>query len=155
MMNKVLLTGRITKDLELRKTQSGTSVVRFTLAVNRRFKQEGQPDADFISCTAWGKQADVMSQYLAKGSLIGVEGRITTGSYQGQDGKTVYTTDVTVENFDFLESRGASTQTHAQPYVPQNQPQTGFAQNDFNQNQSSVADDFENTLDIASDDLPF
>lgn len=152
-MNKVLLTGRITKDLELRKTQSGTSVLRFTLAVNRRFKQEGQPDADFISCTAWGKTADTMGQYLHKGSLIGVEGRITTGSYQDKDGRTVYTTDVTVENFDFLESRGAST-GQTQSYVPQDNMMSGggFAQDQS----SSVADDFANdTLDIASDDLPF
>lgn len=151
-MNKVLLTGRITKDLELRKTQSGTSVLRFTLAVNRRFKQEGQPDADFISCTAWGKTAETMGQYLHKGSLIGVEGRITTGTYQDKDGRTVYTTDVTIENFDFLESRGtAGAQT--QSYTPQYQVQnSGYTQDQS----SSVADDFANdTLDIASDDLPF
>lgn len=151
-MNKVLLNGRITKDLELRKTQSGTSVIRFTLAVNRRFKQEGQPDADFISCTAWGKTAETMSQYLRKGSLIGVEGRITTGSYQDKDNRTVYTTDVTVENFDFLESRNASSQS--QTYTPQYTPQEtgGYTQDQS----SSVADDFANdTLDIASDDLPF
>lgn len=153
-MNKVLLTGRITKDLELRKTQSGTSVIRFTLAVNRRFKQEGQPDADFISCTAWGKTADTMGQYLHKGSLIGVEGRITTGNYQDKDGKTVYTTDVTIENFDFLESRNASG-AQTQSYTPQYTPQepSGYTQD---QQSSSVADNFANdTLDIASDDLPF
>ncbi|MDQ0361129.1 single-stranded DNA-binding protein [Breznakia pachnodae] len=155
-MNKVLLTGRITKDLELRKTQSGTSVIRFTLAVNRRFKQEGQPDADFISCTAWGKTAETMGQYLHKGSLIGVEGRITTGTYQDKDGRTVYTTDVTIENFDFLESRstaGAQTQSYTPQYAPQDQVQnSGYTQDQS----SSVADDFANdTLDIASDDLPF
>jgi len=155
-MNKVLLTGRITRDLELRKTQSGTSILRFTLAVNRRFKQEGQPDADFISCTAWAKTADTMNQYLHKGSLIGVEGRITTGSYQDKDGKTVYTTDVTVENFDFLESRSSST-TQSQPFIPAYEPQDLVQGGGFNQDQSSsVAEDFANdTLDIASDDLPF
>ena len=155
-MNRWAGTGRITKDLELRKTQSGTSILRFTLAVNRRFKQEGQPDADFIFCTAWGKTADTMAQYLHKGSLIGVEGRITTGSYQDKDGKTVYTTDVTVENFDFLESRNTSnaqTQSYTPQYAPQVQGQGGYTQQEQS---SSVADDFANdTLDIASDDLPF
>lgn len=143
-MNSVNLTGRITKDLELRKTQSGTSVIQFTLAVNRRFKVEGQPDADFIQCIAWGKTADTMNQYLHKGSLIGVEGRITTGTFQDKDGRTVYTTDVTIENFDFLESRGTD---QAQTYTPQytQQAQT-----------NDVAEDFANdTLDIQSDDLPF
>ena len=140
-MNKTLLTGRITKDLELRKTQAGTSVLRFILAVNRRFKQEGQADADFIRCQTWGKTADTMAHYLHKGSLIGVEGRITTSSYQDKDGKTVYTTDVTIENFDFLEPRNTSN-AQTQSYTQQEQ--------------SSVADDFTNdTLDIDPDDLPF
>ena len=145
MANKVMLIGRITKDLELRKTQSGTSVIQFILAVNRRFKAEGQPDADFIRCQAWGKTADTMNQYLHKGSLIGVEGRITTGAFQDKDGRTVYTTDVTVEQFDFLESKGtANTQSN----VPQD--------NLYQDKSSTVVDDFMNdTLDIPSDELPF
>lgn len=148
-MNKVVLIGRLTRDLELRKTATGTSVVSFTLAVNRRMKTEGQPDADFIRCTAWGKQAEIMSQYLSKGSQIGVDGRIQTGQYQGKDGNMVYTTDVVVENFDFLSPKGATSQTsgyEAQPF------------NDYpgNEESSSSADDFpKETLDIASDDLPF
>lgn len=147
-MNRWVGIGRITKDLEKRVTQSGTSVIRFTLAVNRRFKQEGQPDADFIQCTAWGKTADTMSQYLHKGSLIGIEGRITTGSYQDKDGRTVYTTDVTVENFDFLESRSTSEPT--QSYAPST---NGYGEAS---NTSSVVDDYGNDdLDIDSDSLPF
>lgn len=147
MINRVVLVGRITKDIELRKTQTGTSVVSFTMAVNRRFKQEGQPDADFIRCIAWSKTAELMSQYLSKGAQIGVEGRIQTGSYQDKDGKTVYTTDVVVENVQFLEPKGANTN---QTFVPQ--PQAGG----FNQQDTSLQDDFANdTLDIASDDLPF
>lgn len=145
-MNKSLLTGRITKDLEKRVTQSGTSVIQFTLAVNRRFKQEGQPDADFIRCIAWGKTAETMNQYLHKGSLIGVEGRITTGTYQDKDGKTVYTTDVTVEAFDFLESRSTSEN---QSYAPSNNTVT-------NEHGDYVNNDYiDNDLDISSDDLPF
>lgn len=104
-MNKTILIGRLTKDLELRKTATGTSVVSFTLAVNRKVKQENQPDADFIRCTAWGKTAEIMCQYLSKGSQIGLEGRIQTGQYQDNSGNTIYTTDVVVEGFDFLEKK--------------------------------------------------
>lgn len=104
-MNNVNLTGRLTKDIELRKTQTGTSIGSFTIAVNRRSKQEGQPEADFIRCIAWGGTAETMAQYLYKGSQIGVTGRIQTGSYQDGDKKTVYTTDVVVESFDFLENK--------------------------------------------------
>lgn len=101
-MNKVALIGRLTKDLELRKTNSGTSCTSFTLAVNRRIKTEGQPEADFIRCTAWGKTAEVMCQYLSKGSQIGVEGRIQTGQYEDKNGNTVFTTDVVVEQMTFI-----------------------------------------------------
>lgn len=105
MINNISLTGRITRDLELRKTQSGTSVVSFTLAVNRRFKQEGQPEADFINCVAWSGTADFMSKYLAKGSLIGVEGRIQTRNYEDKQGNKVFVTEVVAENVSFLESK--------------------------------------------------
>lgn len=161
-MNRVVLIGRLTKDIELRKTQSGTSVGSFTIAVNRRLKQEGQPEADFIRCTAWGKTAEIMSQYLAKGALVGIEGRIQTGSYQDRDGKTVYTTDVVVENFDFLESkatRGVAPTFNTQDQSMSSFNQGGYQQQEtvnFTQNQSSIADTFDNDgLDIASDDLPF
>lgn len=170
-MNRVVLIGRLTRDIELRKTQTGTSVGSFTIAVNRRLKQEGQPEADFIRCTAWGKTAEIMSQYLGKGALVGIEGRIQTGSYQDRDGKTVYTTDVVVENFDFLESKAA--RNVAPTYGSQDQSMSNYAQDqfmgsynqtsyqqgntNFTQNQtSSIADTFDNDgLDIASDDLPF
>ena len=101
-MNNICLTGRITKDLEPRMTSGDLMVLSFTLAVNRRKKDD---PADFISCKAFGKTAEVMSQYLKKGSLIGVTGRIQTGKYQNKDGNTVYTTDVMVDNFEFLESK--------------------------------------------------
>lgn len=147
-MNHVSLIGRLTKDLELRKVPSGTSVVTFTLAVNRRFKAEGQPDADFIRCTAWGKTADVMCQYLNKGSQIGVEGRIQTGQYQDKNGSMVYTTDIVVENFDFLGSRNNNggmmdngSNNYNSPSYPEPEPMDDSQDN--------------STLDIASDDLPF
>ena len=96
MINRVVLTGRTTKDLELRVTNSGINVCWFTLAVDRKFK------ADFISCIAWKKTAEVMCKYVKKGSLIGIDGRIQTGSYNNRDGQRVYVTEVVVENFSFL-----------------------------------------------------
>ena len=104
-MNKVVLIGRVTKDVEVRKTNSGKSYTRFTLAVNRRGKDAG---ANFISCVAWEKVADVLGAYVKKGNQIGISGRIETGKYEDRDGKTVFTTDVMVEELDLLESRGST-----------------------------------------------
>lgn len=151
-MNLVNLTGRLTKDIDLKKTQNGMSVIKFTLAVNRRFKKDGEQQADFISCVAWDKAAEIMYQYVGKGSQIGLTGRLQTGSYD-RDGQKVYTTDVVVEQFDFLESRSQRAQTSAQnqPYFePSNQP-------DLSSPTSSYDDDYDSEpiLDIASDDLPF
>ena len=100
-MNRVALTGRVTKDIESRMSQSGKEVARFTMAVNRRKKEDG---ADFISCVAFGKTAEVMAKYVKKGTQIGITGRIQTGSYD-KDGKNVYTTDVIVDEMEFLESK--------------------------------------------------
>lgn len=102
-MNKVQLIGRVTKELELRRTQGGSAVTSFTLAVDRR-KQDGEKDTDFISCVAFSKTAEVLSKYVKKGHRLGLVGRIMTGSYE-RDGKKVYTTDVVVEDFDFLEKK--------------------------------------------------
>lgn len=151
MINRVVLVGRLTKEVELRKTQSGASVVSFTVACNRRFKQEGQPDADFINCVAWNKVADLMAQYLRKGALIGVEGRIQTRSYDGQDGKRVYVTEVVADSVQFLEPKGSTT---SQPSYSNTQSyQSGYTPDEP---RSSFENEFANdTLDIASDDLPF
>ena len=94
MINRVVLVGRITRDPELRKTNTGTSVVSFTLAVNRRFSsnQEGGQDADFISCVAWRQSADFMANYVKQGALLGVEGRIQTRNYKFQSDRTFYVT---------------------------------------------------------------
>ena len=105
MINRVILVGRLTRDPELRKTQSGASVVSYTIAVNRRVQTPGQPDADFINCVAWNKTADLMAQYLHKGSLIGVEGRIQTRSYDNQQGQRVYVTEVITDSVQFLEPK--------------------------------------------------
>ena len=109
-MNRAVLVGRLTKDVDLRKTPNGASVVQFTLAVNRKVKAQGQPDADFINCVAWNKTADLMAQYLSKGALIGIEGRIQTRNYDDRDGKKVYITEVICESLTFLESKGNNAQ---------------------------------------------
>lgn len=107
MLNKVILIGRLTKDPELRTVNGGYVNCKFTLAVDRTFKKPGQPEADFIFCTAWGKTAETMCRYLHKGSLIAVEGRLETGSYDNAQGVRVYTTDVRVDNVQFLESKNS------------------------------------------------
>src|SRR3954453_20178375 len=113
MINRVVLVGRLTKDPELRYTPSGIAVARFTLAVNRKFSnQQGEREADFINCVVWRKQAENTANFLRKGSLAGVEGRIQTGSFDGQDGKRVFMTEVVADSVQFLEPRSASSERH-------------------------------------------
>lgn len=110
-MNSVVLIGRLTKDPELRYTQSGTAMCRFTLAVDKQLSRDkkaemesrGQATADFLPVTVWGKQAESCANYLVKGRLVAVSGRITTGSYEAQDGSRRYTTDIWAEQVQFLE----------------------------------------------------
>ena len=138
MINNVVLVGRLTKDPELKKTQSGISVVNFTLAVNRSFSdQSGERQADFIACIAWRGQAENLARFMRQGSLIGVEGRIQTGSYETESG-TRYTTDVVANNIQFLESKG-------QQQEPSNRQQEEKQEEYYNISQTSVTDD----------DLPF
>ena len=183
MINRVVLVGRLTKDPELRYTPSGVPMARFTIAVNRTFSsQSGEREADFISCIAWRKQAENLANFMRKGSLTGVEGRIQTGSYEGQDGKRVYTTDVVADAVQFLEPRGGAgasqgmqTQQYGggQNYGGQpsyNQPQFGGAQPQDSygsyqqppQNQQNYTrvdeDPFANSkgpIEVSEDDLPF
>lgn len=113
-MNRVNLIGRLTKDPEVRTTPAGLTVATYTLAVDRPVKKEGEErNADFIRCTSFGKTAEFCERYLFKGTKIGVDGRIQTGSYTDKDGKTVYTTDVIVESHTFCESRGNRQQAEA------------------------------------------
>ena len=155
MINRVVLVGRLTKDPVLRKTANGVSVTSFTLACTRRYKQEGQPDADFINTVVWNKTADSVSQYTHKGSLVGVEGRIQTRSYDDKDGKRVYVTEVVADSVQFLESKSAAaSNANSNAYVPDyDQGSNHGYQSD---NSQSYSNDFtSSTLDIASDDLPF
>ena len=104
-MNKVILLGRLVRDPEVRYTQNNTMVCSFSLAVNRRFKQEGQPDADFINIVAWNKTAEFVAKYFTKGQQVAVVGRIQTRNYDDKDGKKVYVTEVVAEEVHFAESK--------------------------------------------------
>ena len=106
-MNRVVLVGRLTRNPDLRYTPNGVAVANFTIAVNRPFKnQQGENEADFINCVIWRKQAENLANYTKKGSQIGVDGRIQTRSYEGQDGKRVFVTEILAESVQFLESKG-------------------------------------------------
>lgn len=146
MINNVSLTGRITKDLEQRNTNSGKAFVNFTLAVDRRFKdQNGERQADFIQIQAWGKTAEILCKYAGKGSLIGVEGRIQTRNYENNQGQRVYVTEVVAENITFLDSK-KNNQSQQGSYQQSN----GY-QNDNYQQPFDGAMPFDN----GADDVPF
>jgi single-strand DNA-binding protein len=108
-MNKVILIGRCTRDPEVRYSQgeNATAVARYTLAVDRQFKRDGDQSADFINCIAFGKRGEFAEKYLRKGTKIAVVGRIQTGSYTNKDGNKVYTTDVVVDEHEFVESKAS------------------------------------------------
>lgn len=147
MINNVVLIGRLTKDPELKYTQTGIATTRFTLAVNRPFKnQNGENEADFINVQVWRKQAENAANYLKKGSLAGVTGRIQTGSYENQQGQRVYTTDVVADSVQFLEPRNQNNG----PIAGQN--------NQFADKKQNNNDPFANNgtpININDDDLPF
>ena len=138
-MNKVILMGRLTRDPEVRYTQgdNAMAIARYSLAVDRRFKRDGEPDADFINCVAFGKSGEFAEKYLKKGTKIAVVGRIQTGSYTNKDGQKVYTTDVVVEEQEFAESKNSGSSDN---------------------NQSAPANkntDFMNITDGIDEELPF
>lgn len=131
MINNVVLAGRLVRNIELRQTSTGKEMTYFTLAVNRNFKNEqGVQAADFIGCVAFGKTAENMARFLSKGSLIAVEGRISTRNFQGNDGKTVYITEVIASSITFLESKKQQGNT-TQYGQTQNSGYSQQANNDF------------------------
>lgn len=138
MINNVVLTGRITRNLELKQTNNNNSSLNITLAVERTFKdQNGQKQTDFISCKAFGKRAETIAQYCQKGDLIGITGSIQTGSYQKQDGSTVYTTDVMVNELIFFPKPKQDNQAnqfnqHLNNFNQQNNLGQNNAYNGFN-----------------------
>ena len=125
-MNKVILCGRLTRDPEVRYSQGNnpTAIARGSIAVDRKYKQDGQPTADFINILAFGKTAGVFEKYVRKGTKIIIEGRIQTGSYTNRDGNKVYTTDVLVESIEFAESRSSPENSGYNNSQRQDPPQT-------------------------------
>ena len=138
-MNKVILMGRLCADPDIKYTSgtNPTAVARYRLAVNRRFKREGEPESDFITCVAFGKQGEFAEKWLHKGTRIVISGRIQTGSYTNRDGVKVYTTDIVVEEQEFAESKSAGSV--------------------YNQNtqRHTDSDGFMNIPDNIDEDLPF
>lgn len=154
MINSVALTGRLTKDVDLRTTQSGISVASFTLAVNRQYSKD--KEADFINCVAFKKTAEVLQQFAGKGRLIGVTGSIQTRHYTGKDGKEVYVTEVLANNVSFLDSRNSAQseyndQQSNQPQYGQQAPQgQNFGQQGGNSNQWP-----QGGVNVSQEDLPW
>lgn len=104
-MNKVVIIGRSTRDVELKQTSSGTPVATFSVAVKRSFKTNGEYESDFFECVAYSKTAELISQYVKKGDLVGIEGRLQTRNYTNKEGRKVYVTEIIVENVEFLQSK--------------------------------------------------
>lgn len=159
MINRAVIVGRLTKDVEVRKTTSGLSVASFTVACDRnRRSQDNTQQADFINCVAWRQSADFLGQYARKGAMVGVEGRIQTRSYQNNQGVTVYVTEIVADNVQLLETR-AQSEARAQNNSYQN---NNYQQPSYSQPSSSPttnndsSDGYDSApLDISSDDLPF
>ena len=130
-MNKVILMGRLTRDPEVRygTGENSTAVARYTIAVDRRFKRDGEQNADFIGCVAFGRNAEFAEKYLRQGTKIVLTGRIQTGSYTNRDGQKVYTTDIVVEEQEFAESKNASG-NNGGGYTQEDRPAPGNASAD-------------------------
>ncbi|EAD6871225.1 TPA: single-stranded DNA-binding protein [Listeria monocytogenes] len=160
MMNRVVLVGRLTKDPDLRYTPAGAAVATFTLAVNRPFKNaQGEQEADFINCVVWRKPAENVANFLKKGSMAGVDGRVQTRNYEDNDGKRVYVTEIVAESVQFLEPK----QNAVEGSTPNNnQNEASYSNNNKNgsyrASSSQNSDSFANEgkpIDISDDDLPF
>lgn len=150
-MNNVSLIGRLTKEVDLKFTSSGTAVGSFTLAVNRNFtNQQGEREADFINCVIWKKPAEAMAQYTSKGSQVGIEGRIQTRNYENQQGTRVYVTEVIVSQVTFIGSNNSNQNSQSS----QSANYSNNQQNAYNQPNNAFMEDGR-PIDISEDDLPF
>lgn len=153
MINRVVLVGRMTRDPELRRTPQGDAVTSFTLAVNRNYtSRDGQQQADFINCVVWRKPAENVERYCSKGSLVGVEGRIQTRSYDNSQGQKVYVVEVICDSVQFLETRAARERAQSQPQMQQNND------NFYDMKTVELEKEFDNSLntfDIMEDDIQF
>ncbi len=158
-MNKVLLVGRLTRDPELRTTPSGMAVTRFTIAVSQNFtNKNGERGADFINCSAWGRQADNISKYCHKGSLVSAEGRIRTSSYDAQDGSKRYVTEVVCDTVNFLSTKNSDT-TERNDFGHESVPNDFNNMPDMPMETADLTEDpfksFGEEITLSSDDLPF
>ena len=144
-MNKVILMGRLTRDPEVRYSagENALAIARYTLAVDRRFRRDGEANADFINCVSFGRTAEFAEKYFRQGLKIAVTGRIQTGSYTNKDGQKVYTTDVVVEECEFAESKNAAGDN------------SGFTPSDRPSPSSAAGDGFMNIPDGIDEELPF
>ena len=149
-MNKVVLMGRLTRDPEVRYSQGENplAIARFTLAVDRRFRRDGEQTADFINCVVFGRSAEFAEKYFRQGMRVSVSGRIQTGSYTNRDGVKVYTTEVVVEEQEFAESK-ASSEANAGYNAPASNPTPGPAPS------ADAGDGFMNIPDGIDEELPF
>lgn len=162
-MNRVELVGRLTRDPELRTGSTGTSVARFTIAVDRRISRDdrdaGKQSADFINIVAFGRTAETIGKYLTKGRQIALEGRIQTGSYDAQDGTKRYTTDIVVDNFDFIGSTSdSSNSAPVNAYVDNTSTvfmDTPSAETGVDISSEDPFKDFGSDVSLSDDDLPF
>ncbi|MEK4758273.1 single-stranded DNA-binding protein [Macrococcoides caseolyticum] len=160
MLNRVVLVGRLTKDPEYRVTQSGIAVASFTLAVNRTFTNaQGERQADFINCIVFRKQAENVNTYLHKGSLAGVDGRLQSRSYDNQEGRRVYVTEVVCESVQFLEPKNSRNGGDHYDDYPQAQKTNDYAEREKKAQETMPGNNpFANAdgpIDISDDDLPF
>ena len=153
MLNKVILIGRTTRDVDFRRTASGTPVATFTLALDNRYVlKDGKPTTDFINCVAWNKTAETMDKYVKKGMMIAVEGRIQTRNYENKDGNKVYVTEVVCENMRMLESKNSNSSS---TYVEDYEPADGGYQKDESSETENTSSTDSVDFNISEDDLPF
>ena len=142
-MNKVIMMGRLTRDPEVSSSASGTAFARFSIAVDRRFKREGEPDADFFNCTSFGKQAEFVERYLKKGTKVVVSGRIQNDNYTNKEGQKVYSVRIMVEEIEFAESKNASSDGGS------------YNSGSSSQGSNGGGNDFMNIPDGLVEELPF
>mgnify|MGYP001015431152 FL=1 len=154
MINRTMFVGRLTDDPEFRYTSSNLPVAKFTLAVNRTFAgPTGEREADFIQCVVWRKQAENLARFVKKGSLVGVEGRIQTGSYDDKDGIRKYTTEVVCDSVQFLEPKGSDNNNNNDNYSYDNRD--SYDSQYQREPQQTKRTESTPTIDVAEDDLPF
>ena len=158
-MNKVFLVGRLTRDFDLRYGANNIAVARTSIAVDRQFSsQNGEREADFINIVAFGNRAETMKKYLTKGSQIAISGRIQTGSYDASDGRKVYTTDIVIEEFQFLDSKGSRQVENNNTNVNSTNDVTPYdfaTESPSNNTETDPFKDFGDKIEIDDSDLPF